>query len=281
MAAVNQNMAVVVADPTFSAQVPRAAHFSVFTTRSAGRIDVHQERLGLFVVSTATGLAPVADLVHRASSLHKLRALFVRADVDCSWSLPLLERAGIRALRNTIVHNSPQLPARVLRAWAWGAERELIADAVATDDSLLVRDCALETISVPFALIPTLADLPSRSRFEVDSDGSYLHWPETDTHLSLSELRYATDADYKSKTDLKRAVAHRRFGWAVAELRKKHGLHRTDVTGLSARQIARIESGDVHPRLATISTLAAAHGMPRNEYLDTLADLLQVGPPPA
>lgn len=276
MTAVAQDMTVLVADPAFAGKVPKAPQISVLTPHTAAQFDVHSPRANLFVVSTAADLEPVAKFVHDANNVHKLRALFVRSDFDCAWSVPLLERAGIRALRNTIVHTSAAVPTRVLKAWAWGAERTLIADAVSVGDRLLVRDCTLRTIEVAFGQVPALAGLPQAARpaFSVDPDGSFLHWTEGDVHVSLSEIRYALEPELRENVDLKRLASQKRFGLAVAGLRKERGLRQSDIGGVSSKQVHRIESGVVSPRLETVSKLAAALGLNTKDYLDAIASRL-------
>lgn len=279
MTTADLQMTVFVADPAFAGPVPKAAHISVFTPKTAKGFNVGEPWLNLFVISAATDLGPVAQLVHEASSVHKLRALFVRTEFDSAWSLPLLDRAGIRTLRNTIVHRSGDIPARVLRAWAWGAQHELIADAVATDDHLLVRDCALKTFELDFSQIPVLSKLAgaSRSEFSIDPDGSYLHWPKEDIHLSLDEIRYALEPDFRTEIQWRRLTSQERFGAAVAELRRRAGLRQSDLPSLSTKQVSRIETGKVLPRLDTISKLASVHNMTVEEYLNELASRMRAG----
>jgi hypothetical protein len=218
----------------------------------------------------------VAELVHKANSVHQLRALFVRADVDVAWFLPMLEKAKLRTLRNMIVHTSPGLPERVLRAWASGGQDYLIADAAVVDDRLLLRSCALEHYDVGFSELPALAGLPPtrRADFSLDSDGSFLHWEEGDIHVGLEALRYAVDADFRLQTDLRRLSFDRRFGEAIASLRNDHGLRRSDISGVSAREVARIESGVSFPRLETVGRLASAHGVDLTGYLGAVAEVL-------
>ena len=267
------DMTVILADPSFSGRVPRARQVSVLNERAAASFDVRQPHLNLFVLSNATNLGPIARLVREANAVHKLRALFVRADVACNWSVPMLDRAGIRTLRNTLVHDSNAIPERVLRAWAWGAQNDLIADALAFDDKLIVRDCALNSFEVDFELLPVLAKLPpeSRSTFTVDPDGSFLHWAVGDVHVSLDEIRYALEPGFRESSDLKRLASQKRFGSAVAQLRKEAGLSQAEITGLSVKQVSRIERGHSAPRLQSLRILADAHSMPIDDYLEAIA----------
>jgi len=62
----------------------------------------------------------------------------------------------------------------------------------------------------------------------------------------------------------------KRLGNAVTDLRHDRGLSQSDVKGISARHLRRIEEGESTPRLATLRRLAEAHGLPLNEYLGEL-----------
>jgi hypothetical protein len=271
-----KQLTVIVADPAFNGEIPRGPHFSVLAAQTAKLTDVLRPGTSLFVIAAATELGLIAELVREANSNHRLRALFVRADIDISWFLPMLERAKLRTLRNMIVHSSPGLPERVLRAWATGGQDHLIADAAVVDDRLLLRSCTLERYEIGFAEVSALAELPlaTRSDFTLDPDGSFLHWAHGDVHIGLETLRYASDPVFRVQSDLRRFAFNRRFGEAVASLRADRGLRRSDIPGVSAREVARIESGNVFPRLETVGRLASAHGLDTTAYLSAVAGVL-------
>jgi hypothetical protein len=99
---------------------------------------------------SATALLDVSEFVSIANRRHQLRALFVRDDMDARWLPQLFERAGLRTLRNTLVHSDLTVPRRVLTAWWHGAQSELIAEGNMADDRLFVISCALERYEIPF-----------------------------------------------------------------------------------------------------------------------------------
>ena len=276
MMAGTREFTVVMADPGYSGQVPRGPQMSVLSLNAAESLDVRKPGANYFVFTSATELEPVARFIHKANSIHHLRALFVRADVDCAWFLPMLERANIRTLRNTLVHTTPVVPQRVLRAWQVGAQDQLIADATVADGRLFLRNCALESFEVAFEDVPALARLPrgERTRFSIDPDGSYLHWDSGDTHDGLDMVRFVVNPEFRDAVQLRRLSFDRRLGEAVKALRLAHDLRQTDIVGLSARQVSRIEAGGGPPRVETLRRLAHSHGMDTNSYLDELAELL-------
>ncbi len=227
----------------------------------------------IFVMVAASRLTEVAEFVKDANRRHHLRGLLVHADLDERWIGQMLDRAQLRTLRNLLVHRGGEQPSRVLNAWRIGAQTELIADAVALPESLLALSCAMERLEVPWSEIPPLADLEcdQRGAFEISSDGSYIHWPESDVHLDLEALRVVVDPEAKERARLDRLRHAQRFGEAVVALRKAKGLRQQDIEGVTDRQMRRIEAGEVFPRLATLDKLAAAHAMTRAAYLDELA----------
>ena len=227
----------------------------------------------LFVLTTASRLPAVTELVRGANRRHRLGGLFVRADVDPAWLGQLLDRARLRALRRLLVHRDGAQPRRVLSAWSVGAQEELIADALALDDRLLVVSCALQRVEVPWTALAKQSRLAPANwgPFQVADDGSYLHWPKPDIHLDLPALRQTVDPRARDEARAERLRSQQDFGDAVAARRKGAGLRQTDIEGVTARQIRRIESGEVFPRLTTLSKLAAAHGLSTAQYLDALA----------
>ncbi|MDO8963342.1 MAG: hypothetical protein Q7W30_02495 [Coriobacteriia bacterium] len=269
-----RDLTVVMADPGFEGALPGGPRTSVLSLAAAAALDVRESGANYFIFASASELEPVARLVHEANSIHRLRALFVRADVDCTWFLPMFERANLRTLRNTLVHTSPVIPQRVVNAWRIGAQDGLIADAIVADDRLIVRSCALDSYELSFDAVPALARLPrsERQRFTVDPDGSFLHWECGDTHVGLETIRFALDPAFREAARLQRLAFDRRFGGAVKAVRVAQGLRQSDIPGLSARQVSRIESGSGVPRCDTLAKMAAAHALSVSAYLDRIAE---------
>ncbi len=234
----------------------------------------------LFVLVSALDLPSVAEFVSIANRRHQLRALFVRDDMDARWLPQLFERAGLRTLRNTIVHSDFTVPRRVLTAWLHGAQSELIAEANVGDASLFVISCGLDRYEVPFDRMPALKSIPEAERnvFEVDEDGSYIHWPGRDIHVDLDSIRAAIEPEWRMKALATKATRDRRYGAAVAKLRTAKGLKQSEIAGLSERQVRRIEKGE-GTTYESLHLLATAHRMEINDYLREVAEVLnEIGP---
>lgn len=227
----------------------------------------------VFVLTTLTGLANVTDIVRDANQHHRLKALLIREDTDTKLLPQLMDRANVRTLRNTLVHSGHEVPRRILTAWQQSAQDELIAAAYVVADRLIVISCALAVLEVPFHATAALRRIPKdkRTTFEISSEGSYIHWPKSDVHLDLEAFRIAIDPEYREQRKTEALKYHRQFGQAVAKVRKAYGLRQTDIRGLSARQVRRIEQGD-RPTSRAIEALAESYGLSSKQYLDAIAE---------
>ncbi|MCK5805858.1 MAG: hypothetical protein KAI66_23710 [Lentisphaeria bacterium] len=229
----------------------------------------------VIVMALASELEEVAEFVRKANRRHHLKALLVHADLDERWIAQMLDRADLRTLRNLLVHRSHEQPRRVLDAWKNGSQDDLIADAVALGDRIIVLTCALERIEVPWHTLRALENMKKawRTHFEIASDGSYIHWPDADVHLDVEALRVAIDPKARQAARLQFQRKGQSFGRAIARLRKEREIRQTDIPGLSARHMRRIEGGEVFPRTSSLEKLAEAHDMALASYLDELANL--------
>ncbi len=229
----------------------------------------------LFVFASTTQLSQVENIVRRANDNHHLRTLFVREDINSNWLPQMLYESNVRTLKSMIVYSDFKVPQRILKAWQMGAQNQLIANATYFDDKLLVINCALEEFKLPFDKTIATANIPLKERnlFEIADDGSYIYWPKSDVHIDLDSIRCAIDEAWKERSEAIRIMHDKRYGQVIAFLRKEHKLRQSDITGLSERQVRRIEAGD-HTSFDTLKLLADAHGMKLNEYLNNIALLL-------
>jgi hypothetical protein len=98
-------------------------------------------------------------------------------------------------------------------------------------------------------------------------DGEITDWGHTvrlgTYEASADAILYFFDRDYRKRAKSRRVEQDRSFGGALRRLRLQKGLARSDFPGISAKEIARIERGEVkRPHAATLRTLAECLGVP-------------------
>lgn len=223
----------------------------------------------VILVSKASGLGGISRYIREINEKNHLRGLFIRPDVKTELLPKLMHESGVSTLKHTFIHHNPEALNRLLRAWNLGAPDALIADASVADDTLFVVSCSFKFYKIPFAELPALHRVApiNRNTFDIDKDGSYIHWEQDDIHIDIDTLEYHTNPEYRKKADLKRLKYHRQFGDSLKHLRKEAGLRQGDIPGLSARQVRRIENGESTVSVGALEKLAKAMGMSMEEIL--------------
>lgn len=278
MAVREREMVVLAPEPESRAAFSRIPDLHVLVRLKPEKMDRIKH---LFVEISASMLPQVSDIVRAANETKYLRGLFIREDVDAKFLPQILQRADLRLMRNILVHGSQDwtTPERVMNAWRMGAENDLIASATVVGDHLYVLTSAFERLEVPFDKVAGLKSIPpeQRSRFEIDEVGSFLHWPESDVHIDVDVIRYAIDARWRTRCDLEKLTFDRNFGKAITLIRKRYNLRQSDFENLTDRQLRRIESGAARPSVATLKTIAKAHKLSLDDYLEALGNALESG----
>jgi len=242
-------------------------------------IDEHQKTVvDLFIAVAASSLSERAQDIRTALEKKYFRILFLHNDISLDL-LPLqLRKANLplaKLLPKLLLFTDWNVPERVIKAWADDSQQVLIANAIADSDALIVSNCALEKIEVPFNS-PILCTIPlkERSNFEIDEDGSFIRWPKMDIDLDFDSLRYLVEPELRKKSDAELVVSEQGFGYAVRGVRELNNLTQTDIearTGISERQLRRYETEGIKPRVSSLEKLARAHQMDLNTYLEQIA----------
>ncbi|MGK7898915.1 MAG: hypothetical protein AB4372_36200, partial [Xenococcus sp. (in: cyanobacteria)] len=117
--------------------------------------------------------------------------------------------------------------------------------------------------------IPGLEKLPpsERNNFEIDRDGSYLHWQWNDIHIDLEDIKAAADPEFRNQLYLEKLKYNQSLGKAISQVRKTHNLNQSDIEGLSARHLRRIENEGYQVTIDVLKKLALAHNMNLEAYL--------------
>lgn len=130
-------------------------------------------------------------------------------------------------------------------------------------------------LRVPLEKLPVLQKLSpeQRQKLEIDEEGTFLYWPGGDIHLGWEQFEYTVDKAAGLKAKQQTEAFNRAYGAAIRKLRREKGLRQSDIEGLTARQVGRIESGR-RATLPALQKLAQSHGMSVTEYMDELAKRL-------
>jgi transcriptional regulator with XRE-family HTH domain len=265
---------IVSKDPEFAPRIPSVG-FRVLAYVAPD----DKQIVDLFIAVAASTLSENISDFRPLMNAPQFRILFLREDEPIEWLPQQLLNAGFassKLLSKILPYSDWTVPDRVVRAWADNSERVLIADALATKQTLIVRNCALERIEVSYDSVPVLKRLPEnqRSHFEIDEVGSFIHWPEADIDLDFDSFRYIADPEWRKKCDAEMVLAEKGFGYAVKGIRELHKLTQADIesrTGVSERQLRRYETEGIKPRVSSLEKLAQAHNLSLNDYLERLA----------
>lgn len=167
---------------------------------------------------------------------------------------------------------------RILHAWCDGAQSNSVAEAWIDGDNLIIRTCALERLSIAFNQLPWLAKIPEQERcdFEIEPFGNHIYWQKHDVHLSVDAVRCAVDVNFRAKRDIELVMKNKTYGEAIAVFRERNGLSQQEVmrkTGITDRQLRRVEREGQSLSVQMAEHLAKAHGMKVNEYLKAVAEI--------
>jgi hypothetical protein len=162
---------------------------------------------------------------------------------------------------------------RLVNARLVGAEQRYIASALIEGDKLVVWSCEPKRYEIRASEIPALARMSSSDLqdFELSESGSALHWDASDVDLNLDGILYYVDPKVRREQDKASREEAARYAGAIRALREERGLTQGDITGLTERQVRRVEQGESTPRSETLRKLAAAHGLSLDGYLKELA----------
>ena len=203
-----------------------------------------------------TGGVPYQGIPERLARLHlrdPRRVHLVHADTEGDWQAMI---------------------GRLLSAFGTaGEEGERILDAWCEGDALVVISPRFQRLRVPLALLRPLRGKPKKhvQAFEIDEDGAFIYWPGLDVHLGWEQFAQAVDPEAYLKARQKSTEFNARYGTAIRTVRQESDLRQSDIKGLAARQVGRIERGRCRATHTALSKLAQAHGLSTTDYLAKVA----------
>ncbi len=258
--------------------VSKPAHFII----EVGFKDLHADHKNTFLIVPIQTLTK--HMPHILEQFKRLRAIFVLKNedaktVDALFDM-IVQRKAERILPKLVVARSFAEIDKVLHAWCDNVQDSTIAQAWIDQDDLVLKTCALDHLVAPFNKMPQLSSIPKaeRGKFEIDPYGRYLFWKDYDVHLNVDAVRYVVDDKFRIKRDIELLTRNREYGRAISLFREQKGLSQQDISrisGISDRQLRRIEREGHSLSVDMLSRLAKAHGLTPNRYLNALSSLLR------
>ena len=147
------------------------------------------------------------------------------------------------------------------------ANREDLFVGVAVADAAVVLYRGnLEPMVVPLAWFRTRAGgpKPDTADLAIMDSGQTVRLGEYEA--ATDAILYEFDAGYRRRAKKREVERDNSFGGALRRLRLQKGLRRNDFDGVTAKEIARIERGEVKkPRPRTVAILAKRLGVPAKQ----------------
>lgn len=142
----------------------------------------------------------------------------------------------------------------------------LIGATLASDTTAIVYRGNLEPLVVPLSWFRSRHEgpRPDSSKLQVTDFGHTLKLGEYEA--ATDAILYEFDAEYRRRAKQEQRLADRTLGGALRRLRLQKGLRQSDFPGLTAKEIARIERGEVkRPHRSTLEVIATHLGVAPEE----------------
>ncbi len=171
------------------------------------------------------------------------------------------------------VCRDPQVVKRLVIALKRPAAWEGILDAFVLGDALVVVLGDMSEREFPIRRLPRIRRFEPAvvGRFEIDSAGSYLYWPDHDVHMGPSQMLQAVDPIYLSDVEIRRYEMEK-VSLALLDMRNDRHLKQTDIPGLSERHVRRLEKENARLTVEAAARFASAFAMTLPEFLDELSE---------
>lgn len=194
-------------------------------------------------------------------------------------SLPSIMALGVRDPKRIHIatrdsdDDAEALIYRTLCGFTENDRADRIIDAWWQGDTLEILTPEFDRLPIPLAKLAGVLGKDRRvlADFEIDADGSFIHWRKPDVHLGWEQFACLTSDDALNTVKSFQTVFNREYGVAIKTLREEYSLRQSDIRGLSARHIGRIEKGECRATRATLAKLAHAHGLTLSDYLRALS----------
>jgi hypothetical protein len=151
-----------------------------------------------------------------------------------------------------------------------------IVDAWIESDKLVLLSPSFDRLAVPLKDLARFIGTTASEieAFEIDEDGRFLHWPHADVHLGWEQFRQILDPAAALAAKQRSREFNQRYGAAIRALREERGLKQSDIKGVTERHLRRVEHGEQAASKSILESLASAHKLRLEEYLNRLAKRL-------
>lgn len=175
--------------------------------------------------------------------------------------------------RRLHISRDPEVAKRIVIALSRSVPWEGIVDAHVISDLLCVLLGDMTVREFPKKELPGLRNVSQQvfKHFQIDSAGSFLHWPDLDLHMGPSQLLQAVDPAYLADVEIER-YAMENVSQALYDMRVDRSLRQTDIEGLSDRHVRRLENEQTRLSVGAAEIYAGAFGQDFAEFLDELSE---------
>ena len=212
----------------------------------------------VWIADQATQVCPLAQHKPRPSANHRLLLLN-----GASW----VEREVLSLVFRFVVSPGQDmrlLPPDELRDVLAAQDRaDLFIGGFASpcDDLVVLYRGTLEPLVVPFGWFQRRPGVRlDWDALEIADHGQTIAFGEHE--VAADSILYAHDAAFRKRAKARELEHDDSFGASIRRLRLSHGLRRGDFEGISDKEIARIERGEIGtPHRRTLETIAARLGV--------------------
>jgi hypothetical protein len=191
--------------------------------------------------------------------LRKRSRIFVMNRVEPDW------RALLDALFSSVITGDQiqaALPVDQLAEVLESPDRaDLVIAAAATPHAVVLYRGDLESLVVPcewFSSQPTAK--PDFGQLSITDYGQTIRLG--DYEVATEAVLYERDPEYRRRLKARKILKDNSFGGALRRLRLQKGLRRSDFPGLSEKELARIERGEIDkPQERTLKILSRRLGV--------------------
>ncbi len=216
----------------------------------------------VWIADQPATVCPLAQHPPRAGANHRLLLLN-----GASW----MEREVLSLVFRFVVSPGKGmrlLPPEELRDVLASPEREDLVIggfASACDDLVVLYRGTLEPLAVPFSWFQRRPN--ARPRFDelrITDDGQTVAFG--DYEVAVDMILYDHDPAYRKRARRRQLEQDDSFGASIRRLRLSRGLGRGDFPGISDKEVARIERGEIAtPHRSTLESIAGRLGVPVEE----------------